>query len=144
MIDPGKYIRKAFFSALDGHVIYDGKVIPVFDTFSDEDEGKFQIMLTNQTGSNTSDKQHFTGDHTLVIDIVTKTKGSGNKEIADNIAEQITQIIQPTRTTTGLTIDTPFQLLNLRLQNSSYLEEGTKSHFIVRKLLTYAFRIVQN
>lgn len=143
MTEPGKYIRKAFFQALNGQLTYDG-VVPVYDSFSDEDNGAHQVMLTNQTTSNQDDKCSFAWDCTLVIDIVTRTKGSGNKSIADNISEQITAILQPTRKTTGLSIDSTFQLLNLQLQSVRYLEDEMPSRFMVRKLLTYSFRIVQN
>ena len=144
MTEPGKYARKAFFQALDGVLSYQGKAVPVYDTFSDEDNGAHQVMLTNQTSTDTSDKYSFAWDCTLVIDVVTRTKGTGNKSIADNISEQITNIIQPDRKTIGLTIDNPFQLLNLQLQSTRYLEEQTPSRYMVRKLLTYSFRIVQN
>lgn len=144
MIEPAKYIRKAFFAALNNNLTYDGAILPVYDSFSDEDNGAHQVMITNMNGENQDDKVSFASDWTLVLDIVTRTDGSGNKSIADAIGEQITTILQPSRKTTGLTIDSPFQLLNLQLQSSRYLEEETDTRYLVRKLLTYRFRIVQD
>lgn len=144
MTEPSQYIRKAFYQALKDEITYGGSIVPVYESFSDEDNGAHQVMLTNQTGSNRDDKCSFAGEHTIVIDIVTRMKGSGNSAIADNISEQITYILQPTRKTTGITIDSPFQLLNLKLESVRYLTEEMPSRFMVRKLLTYSFRIVQN
>lgn len=144
MVESSREIRRAFFQALNGALTYDGKTIPVYDNFSDEGEGKYQVFLTNQDATNADDKQQFAGDHSIVIDIVTKANNSGNSSIADEISEQVSQILQPTRKTTGLIIGAGFQLILLQLSSSRYLTEGNRGTFIVRKLLTYRFRIVHN
>jgi len=142
MKDPAIYIRKAFGDCIGG-VVYDGKIIPVVDTFSDEDFGKNQIMLGSLEMVNSDDKHSFNGDYTFTIDVVTRTDNSGNRFIADSIANQITEKVQPLKQIIGLAISNEFQLINLRLDSSGYLYEGTKTHFIVRKLLRYRFRIVE-
>lgn len=142
MKDPAIYIRKAFGQGI-GEVIYGGKIIPVIDTFSDEDDGEHQIILSSLEMVNADDKSSFSGDYTFTIDIVTRTQNSGNRYIADTISGQITQKIQPSKTLSGISIAGGFQLMNLRLDTSGYLTEGTKTNFIVRKLLRYRFRIVE-
>jgi len=142
MKDPAIYIRKAFGQGI-GEVIYGGKIIPVIDTFSDEDDGEHQIILSSLEMVNADDKSSFSGDYTFTIDIVTRTQNSGNRYIADTISGQITQKIQPSKTLSGISIAGGFQLMNLRLDTSGYLTEETKINFIVRKLLRYRFRIVE-
>lgn len=143
MIEPGLYIRKAFVEALTGKIKLNGNTIPVLDSFGDEYYGKDQVLITDITGINQDNKHCFQGDHTLTIDIVTSSKGSGNKYRSDLISQQIAAIIQPDRTTTGLIIDNRLQLANLRYEPGGYLEEGTKTAFIVRKIMRYRFRIIQ-
>lgn len=143
MLDPDKYIRKAFGDCLAGHVIIGGKVVSVVDTFSDDFNGKHQILLGTLEGISQNDKESFNRDVTLTIDIATRTDGSASRQLADDIAEQVALLVQPDRKSTGLQIDGRFQIINLRQSSSGYLTEKNAKHFVVRKLLRYQFRIVQ-
>lgn len=142
MKSPEKYIRKAFGDAISG-VSYSGDLIPISDSFSDEVIGRNQIILSSLERFNNDDKTSFNGNYTLTIEVVTKSKNSANKLIADEISDQVTQRLQPTRKTTGIVINPAFQIVNISLDSSGYIEEETKANFIVRKLLRYRFMIVQ-
>lgn len=144
MIEPSRYIRKAFYDSLKNNVIFKGKAVPVYDVFSDEYEGANQIILSNQSTSDVSDKCNFVWDCSLVIDVVTRTTGAGNRSTADFISEQVTNVLQPQRRFINLLIDGQFTISNLELSSMRYLTERTQSNFLVRKLLTYDFRIFQN
>lgn len=144
MIDPDKYIRQAFGNCLSGNVMYKGQPVEVVDSFTEEILGNVQIMITNQDGNDSSNKHAFNSNRRITIDIVTKTTGSGNKAIADGLAEQVTQLIQPSRATKGVAIDGRWQIVGLRQLSSGYIMEGERTGFIVRKILTYGFTIIQN
>ena len=138
MKNPAPYIRKAFFSLLNGTV-----GVPVFEGEGDASLHE-QIIIADQSWTDRSTKHSFTGTFSQLIEIVTEVPGKkASRNRVDEIGETVMQLVQPTPRTIGLA-ETEFQIIGLNKENQSYLiEESGSGSKIVRLLIRYGFIVNQ-
>lgn len=142
MKDNKKILRQAVFDALDGNVTYDGNPIPVYDEKNDNEP--IYILLSNQQEFDDNTSDAFITRSTLDYEVVEQTGYSVSKDAIDDINDQILTIIFPTPSTTGLTMPTGFQFLNLRRESSRSLAfEISATESIIRNITTITATIVQ-
>lgn len=141
MKDIGKVIRTAIVTALDGNITYNSINVGIFDEAPTEAQTQPYIILSTQTESDASNNARFVTEGSILLDIVTIQGASVTKEIAENISDQILDILQPTVTTTGLTLQTGFSLTYFRKESATYLHATTNTSQMLRKVLRFAFRI---
>lgn len=142
MKDTKKILRQAVFDALDGNVTYDGNPIPVYDEKNDNEP--IYILLSNQQEFDDNTSDAFITRSTLDYEVVEQTGYSVSKDAIDDINDQILTIIFPTPSTTGLTMPTGFQFLNLRRESSRSLAfEISATESIIRNITTITATIVQ-
>src|SRR5689334_17999785 len=100
MKNPAPHIRKSLVTVLDGNVIYNSEIIPVY-----EGEGEMvanQIIIGNYSHSDESDKSKFSYRAVQTVDIVTIKNDPSSKK-ADGVAEIVMNLIKPdTRTVENL------------------------------------------
>lgn len=145
MILPGSDVRKAFFDVLNGSLSYNSANVPVFDEEvpPDIDPGNYYVILGSQTENNSSNKTKFVHDVTINIDVVTKFLKDVRKLPAEQITSQITTLITPTVSTTGLTDSAYFQFKALRYLDTNTLSDQFDSIKIMRKIIRYSITATQ-
>ena len=146
MKDINQPIRKAFYEALNGNLSYNGVNVPVSDeALKSTDENKsYYVLLSTQSSRDASTKTSDDREATIVLDIVTKTQRV-TKSICDNIAEQILDHIYTAPHVHTLTAPANWQFLLLRLSDDRHLTLSVPdSVSVVRRLLTFSLRVVQN
>jgi len=142
MRDTKKILRHAVYNALSGNVTYDGNPIPVYDEKNDNEP--IYILLSNQQEFDDNTSDAFITRSTLDYEVVEQTGYSVSKDAIDDINDQILTIIFPTPSTTGLTMPTGFQFLNLRRESSRSLAfEISATESIIRNITTITATIVQ-
>lgn len=137
-----KAIRTAYFTALNGNVIFDSKVVPVFDAYALPDGIPYPyILLSSQTSNQLSIKRCKRYNASILIDIVTGSTDPIGRSDAEDIAEQIENIINPD-TFIDLTA-TDYQIGNTTRESDNDLTDKNNIYYIYRKLLTYSFLAVK-
>ena len=137
MKDPGKNIRKAFYTALVG------LGYPVVDEMTDDESLTNYIILSTQTEEDISTKNTFDTSGTILIDIVTKQYNTNTKDTADDIADLVLDAIKPNTNSTLTDSYGEFQITNIKRISANTLTLPTQTGYLIRKLLRFSFRIVQ-
>jgi hypothetical protein len=147
MIDYDTGLRKGYFDVLNGNVLIQSGVIPVVDEKLDTQitEHDIYIKLSTQNVSQQNNKSYFAATVDLNIDIVQITLSVGGKLIVDEVADQVYNLLFPTKNTRAIVLDDPLKLTNAYLQNSTTepMRETPKG-FITIKTLTFFNRIIQD
>jgi len=145
MIDVKQPVRKSYYDLLNGAITFAGDPVPVVDDVKKlGDSSTLYVLLSNQSGADSSTFQTFDSDETIVLDIVFKSGARVNKETVDNIAGQIFSLLLPTPGVTGLTSPPGTQINCVRLKDDRYLTLTlNSSNSVVRRLLTLSMHVRQ-
>lgn len=145
MIDVKQPLRKAYYDLLAGMLTYGGNIIPVADDAKKlGDAATLYVILTNQSGADSSTFQTFDSDETIVLDIVYKSGARVNKETVDNVAAQILNLVLPAPGLTGLISGPGVQFNCVKLKDDRYLTlQLNSSNSVVRRLLTFSQHVRQ-
>jgi len=138
VLDP---VTDAWFNLLNHQLSYEGQEVKVYPVDADNTDDFHYVLIYSEGETDESNGSRFVTNAVIVVDIVTKHSIAIKKTIVNNIYNQIIGLLFPTRqcalTTTG------FQILNVRPDNSSSLEEGDESGRIYRKTTRFFHRINQ-
>lgn len=135
MQDVNYQLRKSYFQALNGVVVWNTLSVPVYDKFAPNDAVYPYIILSTQTDVEDSVKNCQGHDATMLVDVVTGFSGEVNSEQMDSICGQIQGIINPINP--RLTMDGGFQLIRTRKISDNTLESQNGVWKILRRLLRF-------
>jgi len=139
-----KAVRSAYYTALDGNVLFNALPVPIFDAFALPDGIPYPyILLSSQTSNQLSIKRRKRYNSSILIDIVTGSTDPIGRSDAEDIAEQVENIVNPD---TFEDIDLSsygYQLGNTNRGSDSDLTDKNNMYYIYRKLLTYNFLIIK-
>lgn len=146
MKDPVKFIKDAYFNALDGVITYNGSTVPVYDEEADETGGDYYIIISTITDADFPNKGKFMNDVDVLIDVVSQNNWRVDlvKQIVDSITAKILNVIIPSVGTTSLIEDTDFQIVDVRKASTQHvpvIDTGTKK--IVRRLTRFTQLIIE-
>lgn len=150
MIDPGQVVRKAFYDALNNQVDNPENLankVPVVDEKLDLNisEHDLYILIGNQSDSPGGIKNVWASEIDLTLTVVNRRKATNSKTLVENIVTQVYQILFPTRTDFGITINNPFRLSYVKRQNpADYVFERTNDGWTISKAVPFRTRITQN
>lgn len=145
MNDVGEAVRKGFYDALDGQVTIEGAPIPIVDEKLDLNitEHDLYMLIGGQQAGAFNTKTTWAKEVDLNITIVNRRKATNSKTIIENIADQMLQILFPTRTTFGLSVDAPFNLSYVKYVSESYTFEKLVDGWQISKQMIFKTRITQ-
>jgi hypothetical protein len=146
MKDPIKFIKSAYYTALDGAITYNGSTIPVYDEEADETGGDYYIIVSTITDADLPNKGKFMNDVEVIIDVVSQNNWRVDlvKQIVDAITAKVLDRIIPSIGTTNLSGNADFQIVDVRKESSQHvpiLDTGTKK--IVRRLTRFTQIIIE-
>jgi hypothetical protein len=146
MKDPIKFIKDAYFNALDGNITYNGSTIPVYDEEADETGGDYYIIISTITDADLPNKGKFMNDVEVLIDVVSQNNWRVDlvKQIVDSITAKILNEIIPSIGTTSLIENADFQIVDVRKASTQHIpviDTGTKK--IVRRLTRFTQLIIE-
>lgn len=135
-------LTNAWFDLLNGNLTYGGNTVHVYheDAANDDKFHHVEIKAESETGD--SNKTLFVTNPVIVIDIITVHPVAVKKSIANDIDNQIRELLFPTRKC-ALPALNGLQITNVEPQGGSYLNEydGTKKYY--RKVTRWKHRITQ-
>ncbi len=139
-----KAVRSAYFTALNGNVTFNSNIVPVFDAYAVPDGVNYPyILLSSQTSNQLQIKRCKRYNASILIDIVTGSTDPIGRSDAEDIAEQVDDILNPD---TYIDIDLSsynYQLGNTIRDGDNDLTDKNGLYYIYRKLMTYSFLIVK-
>jgi len=139
-----KAIRTAYFTALNGNVTYNGNDVPLFDAYAVPDGISYPyILLSSQTSNQLRIKRCKRYNASILIDIVTGSTDPIGRSDAEDIAEQIENIINPDTFIDPDLSAYGYQLGNTTREGDNDLSDKNNIYYIYRKLLTYSFLAVK-
>jgi len=146
MKDPVKFIKDAYFNALDGVITYNGSTIPVYDEEADETGGDYYIIISTITDADFPNKGKFMNDVEVLIDVVSQNNWRVDlvKQIVDSITAKILNVIIPSVGATSLIENADFQIVDVRKASTQHvpiIDTGTKK--IVRRLTRFTQLIIE-
>ena len=130
MKDPDFQLRKAYVTALKGNVAINGKTVPVFDRVPNSATAPW-IKLGSMTTINDQDKDQYNTEVQFLLEVHTAFIKGGGKRDADNISNQVLQLI----------IDQPldggadFTFHEQKLESKDHVENIAPDRYIYNKLL---------
>lgn len=137
MKDASYPLRVGYFTLLDSVLS-----VPVYDAKADDAASGNYVIISEQTNSSDSSKDTFQYEHTITVDVVTRFTGNAaTSKTADDIANAISQAIQPTPSTCGLTV-TGFNILTTN-KDSKGIKAQFGTEYIIRKILTFSHLITE-
>lgn len=133
-----KAIRTGYFNALDGNVTFNSNVVPVFDAFAIPEGVSYPyILLSSQTSTQGNLKRCKRYNASILIDIVTGSSDPIGRSDAEDIAEQIEDIINPD-SFEDLNINiNGYDIGNTSRAGDNDLSDKNGIYYIFRKLITY-------
>ena len=146
MKDPIKFIKSAYYTALDAAITYNGSTIPVYDEEADETGGDYYIIVSTITDADLPNKAKFMNDVEVIIDVVSQNNWRVDlvKQIVVAITAKVLDRIIPSIGTTNLSGNADFQIVDVRKESSQHvpiLDTGTKK--IVRRLTRFTQIIIE-
>lgn len=139
-----KAIRTAYFTALNGNVTFNSNIVPVFDAYAIPDGVTYPyILLSSQTSNQLSIKRCKRYNASILIDIVTGSTDTIGRSDAEDIAEQIENIINPDTFTDPDLSTYGYQLGNTTREGDNDISDKNNIYYVYRKLLTYSFLAVK-
>ena len=146
MKDPVKFIKEAYFNALDGVITYNGSTIPVYDEEADETGGDYYILISTITDADFPNKGKFMNDVEVLIDVVSQNNWRVDlvKQVVDSITAKILNVIIPSVGATSLIENADFQIVDVRKASTQHvpiIDTGTKK--IVRRLTRFTQLIIE-
>jgi len=87
------FIRKAYWTALNNTITYNGLPVPCYDTFAPDNAQFPYILIGNQTQEDDKDNQEYNYITTITLDVVTAKLAPYGRIDADLIADSILQIV---------------------------------------------------
>jgi hypothetical protein len=134
---------KSYFHVLDGSITYNGRAVNVYNVSVSADENFHHIVLRPESESDSSNKRSFVTNPVIIADIVTVHEGGIDASVVEYIDDQMRDIIFTTRNTTAMNPVSGMQILNVKAENSSYLDGFDGVRYEYRKITRFSNRILQ-
>lgn len=133
-----KAIRTGYFTALNGNILFESNVVPVFDAFAIPDGVSYPyILLSSQTSTQGNLKRCKRYNSSILIDIVTGSTDPIGRSDAEDIAEQIEDIINPDSFDDINININGYDIGNTSRSGDNDLSDKNGIYYIFRKLITY-------
>lgn len=148
MIDVGLYLRQAYFTTLNGNVIYAAQPVPIVDEKLDIDinETDIYVLMTSQdeNAEGIGNKTQFVNETLIRMQIVNQRSATNTKEVVEEVAGQILNVLFPSRTVWNVSLADPLNLTYARYVSGQYNPlVQTENGFAISKVLTFKNRITQ-
>jgi len=133
-------ILKAFYTALNGNVIYGGATIPVYTGLPKINSGEpyDYIYISEQTQQDWGGADMFGFEETMTIQIVCRGRGDTVSRVkVSDISTQVMNLLKPTYLN-ELSVDN-FNMIGLFLDNSFTDFEVTDEDYAIRKIQRWRY-----
>jgi len=140
MKDTGSIV--SVYTALLSSLAYGGVAVPVYEDDPVETVPDNYVQIIQVSDSPTErNNTRFVREVTVQLDVITRQYKVSNRTVRDSIANSILQALIPIVGTNVINAD--FQITNIELDNSTYLNELDGAYHINRKILSIRNHLIQ-
>lgn len=140
MKDTGSIV--SVYAGLLSSLAYNGVSVPVYEDDPIETVPDNYVIITQVTDSpGERNNSRWIREAVVVLDVVTRQYKLSNRTTRDTIANSILTALIPSIGVT--TENTDFQITNIELESSTYLNELDGAYHINRKILTIRNNLIQ-
>ena len=140
MKDTGSLL--SVYSSLLSSLAYGGVSVPVYEDDPVNTVPDNYVIMTQVTDSpGERNNSRWIREAVVVMDVVTRQYKVSNRTVRDSIANSILTALIPSIGVT--TENTDFQITNIELDSSTYLNELDNGYHINRKILTIRNHLIQ-
>jgi hypothetical protein len=140
MLDASAALQKAYYELLNGNIIVDGEVIPVFDRVPDGQKGSY-ITIGDDTVVTRGGKTFHGQEVTFTVQVwTTFPADSGGKRKAKQIAAEVIKKVVTFPVSLNLQ---DHEVLTATLDYEDGLESLEEAEFTYRRLLRFRHIIIQ-
>ncbi len=146
MKDPIKALKTAYKNLLDNAVDFSGSPIPCFIGEGNVAANNSYMVISAAKADLIPNKGMFAYSASVTVDIISKQKVllSDPFNPVDVITEAAMQLVLPSITVTGLSIDADFQLNSVALDTTNYsVVESYDSQRLMRRQITFIHNIIE-
>lgn len=148
MNDVGEVVRKGFYDALYNVIEIPGdpvNKVPIVDEKLDLNitEHDLYMLIGGQQGAPVNTKQTWVDEEDISITVVNRRKATNSKTIIENIANQMLQVLFPTKTSFGIAVTSPFKLSYIKKVSNQYAFEKLADGWQISKQFVFKTRITQ-
>ena len=148
MNDVGEAVRKGFYDALYNVIAIPGdpvNKVPIVDEKLDLNitEHDLYMLIGGQQGAPANTKQTWVDEEDISITVVNRRKATNSKTTIENIADQMLQVLFPTRTSFGVSVSSPFRLSYIKKVSNQYTFEKMNDGWQISKQIIFKARITQ-
>lgn len=140
MKNAGKAIRNAYKTILTG-ITYNGKSVPIYDDVPIGTLTDNYIQILDITEVSDDNNQKFVTDSVVTVDVITKQYKIVDRDVVDEIAEDVCNAIQPN--VAGALTNTDFQIINVTRDGFNYLSDLDGDYHITRKILRFKQTLIE-
>lgn len=149
MNDTGQAVRKSIYDALNNQIDNPENPVvkvPIVDEKLDLNitEHDLYMLIGGQQASPVNTKQTWASEVDINITIVNRRKATNSKTTIETIANDVLQLLLPTRTSEGITISSPFNLSFVKYMGDSYQFDQTPAGWEIKKSIILKTRITQS
>lgn len=140
MKDTGKIVQ--IYKALLSGLTYNGTSVPVYEDEPVETTPENYVQIIQVSDSPVErNNTRWIREVTVQLDVITRQYKVSNKTVRDAIAEDILETLI---TSIGVEIDsTYYQITNVELDNSTYLNELDGAYHVNRKILSIRNHLIE-
>lgn len=139
MRDPNSKIRKAVYDSLNGVIS-----CSVYNRVPNNASMPYVIIGGQNTSDNQRTKDTFLYEHSILVEIITGNEsGAGGDLDADNIADEICQILNPLTISGYIQPTNLFKIIVIELESSNALNDETETMVINRRLMRFRMIVEQ-
>jgi hypothetical protein len=142
MRNDSTYLLNGYYQCLQG-IAYDSVPVRVYQLSVDKDERYHHIQLRMESETDASNRSQFVTTPIVIVEIITVHDRGIDASIVEDIDAQVRALIFPTRRTLGISMPEESQLLNVRIESVTYLDEFDAARYRHRKILRFTNRINQ-
>lgn len=136
-------LMNAWYQLLNGNVVVDGGVIPVYKTDVPIDEKGNYLIISEESEIEVPIKSTRWTKPVILVESVTRSGNSFRADINNKIDNAVTLLYAP-GDLNNLPAAVGIQITNVFKQNIASLKERTSSEYIFRKITRYTHDIFQN
>jgi len=136
----------AVYNRINGNLTYNSANVPVYDEKKKVGHtAKIYIILSTQqeTPTESNDCTWITLS-TIDIEVIARTEFEVSKDMIDDIADDIQDLLLPTKFTEGYSVPSGFEFANPRFTNTiTQTLQISETESILRKILKFEVQIVE-
>lgn len=146
MKDTKKEIRNGIYTSLNGIVEYDNAAVPIYEEMvpSNVSPDLFILLKGQQETTEENNDNSFITKSSIDIEITQKTGSNVSKDVVDDVYNAVMEILLPTPSSIGFTIDAAFQLQNgFRESCATDTVAVTETETVITERIRLSFTITQ-